>query len=223
MATLPAVAAERIAIAKLFPSPVASIALPDADTLNRALHQAILAQERIDAGARHSNDGGWQSRDDFERWSGAPGQVLLETAKAFANQLSAVQDPERGLVHAALDWRFNAWANVNRSGHANAPHSHPGAYWSGVYWVDDGGAGDDPALGGELEFFDPRGAMPAMLAPDLKMRIADCLSAGLSFPMTPRSGTLVLFPSWLTHAVRRFTGDRPRISVAINLTPPAPG
>jgi len=40
---------------------------------------------------------------------------------------------------------------VNRSGHGNEYHSHPGSYWSGVYYVDDGGIAADPSLGGELE------------------------------------------------------------------------
>ncbi len=43
-------------------------------------------------------------------------------------------------------------------GHGNEFHSHPGSFWSGVYYVDDGGIAADPALGGELEFMDPRGA-----------------------------------------------------------------
>ena len=50
------------------------------------------------------------------------------------------------------------WANVNRAGHGNEFHSHPGSFWSGVYYVDDGGIGADPSLGGELEFMDPRAA-----------------------------------------------------------------
>ena len=32
----------------------------------------------------------------------------------------------------------------------------------------------------------------------------------------PKSGQLVLFPSWLRHAVRPYRGDRERISVAFN-------
>ena len=40
------------------------------------------------------------------------------------------------------------WANINRKGEGNAFHSHPGAFWSGVYYVDDGGIVADPSLGG---------------------------------------------------------------------------
>ena len=62
---------------------------------------------------------------------------------------------------------MNAWANVNRSGHGNEFHTHPGCFWSGTYYVDDGGIGADPSLGGEFEIQDPRGIAPAMYRPDL--------------------------------------------------------
>ena len=67
------------------------------------------------------------------------------------------------------------WANVNRSGHGNEFHSHPGAFWSAVYYVDDGGIDADPSLGGELEFMDPRGPLPAMNAPHLGYATEDGL------------------------------------------------
>jgi hypothetical protein len=70
------------------------------------------------------------------------------------------------------------WANINRSGHGNEFHSHPGAFWSGVYYVDDGGIDADPSLGGELEFMDPRGPLPAMNAPHLGYAMPGGLTAG---------------------------------------------
>ncbi len=48
----------------------------------------------------------------------------------------------------------------------------PGAIWSGVYYVDDGYAkSDDADLGGECELADPRGPLPAMVAPQFAYRI----------------------------------------------------
>lgn len=208
-------------VTNLFPTPLIRVRHPDAVALNRRLLSVILQQEKTDPGVTHSNDGGWQSLDDFTDWAGADGKRLVDFARAFANRISAVSDPRRGLLECELDWSCNAWANINRSGHANAPHTHPGAYWSGVYYVDDGAGGDMAEQGGELEFMDPRGAMPNMLAPDLKMKVAGCLSAGLSHLVTPQSGTLVMFPSWLMHAVRRYSGARPRVSIAMNFALPA--
>ena len=46
-------------------------------------------------------------------------------------------------------------------------------------------------------------------------------------PLRPRTGVLVLFPSWLQHGVRPFSGDGERVTVALNLkavrTEPAGG
>jgi uncharacterized protein (TIGR02466 family) len=110
------------------------------------------------------------------------------------------------------------WANVNRSGHGNEFHSHPGGYWSGVYYVDDGGIADDPSLGGELEFMDPRGPMPAIYAPHLAAAMPGGLKAGANEPVIPKAGRLVMFPSWLLHQVRPYRGTAERISIAFNLT-----
>ena len=116
------------------------------------------------------------------------------------------------------DWRLNAWANINRAGHGNEFHTHPGCYWSGTYYVDDGGIGADPSLGGEFEMQDPRGVAPAMYAPLLCFATPGGRSAGASELIRPRAGLLVLFPAWLSHGVRPYRGDRMRISIAFNLS-----
>jgi uncharacterized protein (TIGR02466 family) len=126
---------------------------------------------------------------------------------------------ERGqaLVPAKVNWNIVAWANINRAGDSNKPHGHPAAYWSGVYWVDDGGADEDPAVGGLFEIADPRGIVPAMVAPHLHFALNDCLGDGRGQAVTPKTGTMILFPSWLIHSVTPYHGKRPRISVAFNL------
>jgi len=40
---------------------------------------------------------------------------------------------------------------------------------------------------------------------------------GASEMISPRAGTMVLFPSWVSHAVRPYLGNGIRISIAINL------
>jgi uncharacterized protein (TIGR02466 family) len=208
--------AEQIKIDKLFATPVARLAFPGFEALNAELRQIILAREAAQATTDHSNEGGWQSTDDFATWAGEPGARLLAFAQEMANQLSAVNSPEHGLIEAKLTWTCAAWANINRSGHGNGVHGHPGAYWSAVYYVDDGGRTEDPSLGGELEFVDPRGVMPTMLYPALRMRIEGCLTAGFMTKMAPSAGTLVMFPSWLLHSVKPHGGTRERISIAFN-------
>ncbi|MEB0078450.1 putative 2OG-Fe(II) oxygenase [Pseudomonas sp. CCI3.2] len=36
--------------------------------------------------------------------------------------------------------------------------------------------------------------------------------------MKPSSGTFLVFPSWLLHAVSRYEGQRPRVSIAFNFS-----
>ena len=71
-----------------------------------------------------------------------PALKLLAIARNVANRVTidrsgnAGGGPHPGVF--AVTWRANMWANINRSGHANELHSHPGAYWSCVYFFDDG-------------------------------------------------------------------------------------
>jgi uncharacterized protein (TIGR02466 family) len=199
-------------IRSYFATPLAVAALPDAAELNAELKRIILERERQDQGVQHSNLGGWQSSWDFEAWGGPAAARLLNAARELATKLTC----DRAGKPVRIAWTTNAWANVNRRNHGNEFHTHPGAYWSGTYYVDDGGIGDDHALGGEFEIQDPRGVAPAMYAPLLGFALPGGQSAGASELIHPRSGQLVLFPSWLLHAVRPYRGDRERISVAFN-------
>ena len=198
----------------MFATPVILAPLAEAEALNAALLPPILQHAAASPGVVRSNLGGWQSSDDFAEWSGAAGARLLQAAVALADSMTALQG-EAGLSRVAVRWRINAWANVNSEGHGNAAHHHPGCFWSCVYWVQTG----DPAEGGEFEIQDPRGILPGFVAPNLRYAIPGCLSAGGSDFIVPQAGTLLLFPSWLVHAVRPFRGRRPRVSVAINLAP----
>jgi hypothetical protein len=79
------------------------------------------------------------------------------------------------------------------------------------------GVADAPSLGGEFELQDPRGVAPAMDAPLLGFGMPGGQAAGAGDLIRPKSGQLMLFPSWLLHAGRRYRGERERISVAFNL------
>lgn len=205
-----------IHIRKIFPTPLASHALADAEALNAELKARILERRACTPGVQHSNKGGWQSDGDFASWAGAAGQRLLDTARQLASSLTAVSLEPHGLVHFEQDWQYNVWANINGHGDSNVLHGHPGAFWSGVYWVQDGGRAADPTVDGDLEFQDPRGLLPSLYRPELRMRIEECLSAGYCTSEPARAGTLLMFPSWLLHRVRPFMGRGERISVAFN-------
>ncbi len=203
----------RVEVVPLFATPVAIAELPDAARLNAALRAAIDARRRNDPGTQHSNLGGWQSSWDMESWGGAAAARVLDAARGLAGQLTA----DRAGRRVAVTWKANMWANVNRRGDANEFHAHPGSFWSAVYYVDDGGIGDDPALGGELEFMDPRGPGVAMHAPNLAFATPGGLSIGANETIPPKAGRLVMFPAWILHQVRPYRGAAERVSIALNL------
>lgn len=206
--------AAKVEVAPLFATPVAVVDVPDAAALNAELRRAILEQEKVSPGTQHSNLGGWQSSWDMERWGGAPAARLLDVARGVVNGLTC----DRQGRAVTITWKANIWANVNRAGHGNEFHFHPGSFWSGVYYVEDGGIGADPSLGGELEFMDPRGATPAMYAPHLAWTVPGGRSMGACETIPPRAGRMVLFPAWMLHAVRPYRGAAERISIAFNLS-----
>jgi uncharacterized protein (TIGR02466 family) len=201
-------------ILKLFSTPLVMAEVPAADKINQALTDIILARAESDPGTQHSNLGGWQSTWDMQDWAGPPLKKVLQAARSLADSMTVSRDGKPAKVR----WKINCWANVNRSGEANEFHTHPGAFWSGSYYVDDGGIGDNPSLGGAFEVQDPRGVAPAMYAPMLTFAGPGGASLGASYTLHPRTGMIILFPSWLQHAVRPYRGEKMRISIAFNLS-----
>ncbi len=208
--------AMEIAVRGLFATPVAAVVLPDAEARNTRLHATIMARRRAYPTIQSSNAGGWHSSRDLEAWGGADAAHVLGAAKSVATQLTA----DRFGQPVKPDWTVQAWANVNGPGDANIAHYHAGSFWSGTYYVDDGGCAADPSLGGAFEMIDPRGPAPAMYAPTLRFAGEDGQSAGSAETIQPKPGLLFLFPSWLMHQVRPYRGTGLRVSLAFNLGVP---
>ena len=147
-------------------------------------------------------------------WARDAAMVILGEAINASSSVTADIHP-----HGKRDFEFDAqmWANVSGPGHSNQMHSHPGALWSGVYYVDTGE--DDPNVDveGELLLQDPRFPMNVMYMPELVNRDAKGKPQYSQVPIRPTNGRMVLFPSWLNHSVRPYKGKRERISIAFNL------
>ena len=197
-----------------FATPILVADIADAAQLNAALLPVLLKREAEQPSKSHSTLGGWQSTWDVDKWAGAAAIKLLAIGRNIANRSTR----DRAGNPVSIAWQANMWANINRSGHGNEFHSHPGSFWSGVYYVDDGGIAANPALGGEIEFMDPRGPAPAMYAPHLAFAMPGGLSAGANETVPPRAGRLVMFPAWLLHQVRPYRGNAQRVSIAFNLS-----
>jgi uncharacterized protein (TIGR02466 family) len=196
----------------LFATPVAALMLPDAEARNAELEEIILRRRAEHDSIGASNIGGWHSSRDLPKWGGNRIEEVLTVARSVVTQMTS--DREGKPIRP--DWLVEAWANVNAAGDSNSCHYHPGSFWSGSYYVRDGGCADDPSLGGEFEMFDPRGPAPMMHAPSLKFAGEDGRSAGSAETIRPRAGLMFIFPSFLLHAVRPYRGTQLRISIAFN-------
>ncbi|ABC63137.1 2OG-Fe(II) oxygenase family protein [Erythrobacter litoralis] len=181
-----------------------------------ALRQAIEAEHARDGqGVSISNIGGWHSNTRMLEWGGEAARALAYKSMTMAD---AITQDAKSSQASRFGWVPEMWANVSSKGHANQYHFHPGSFWSAVAYIDDGyGGSDDPALGGELQLLDPRMPMVRMTAPDLRMLDADGKPQQNEISIHPKTGMIVMFPSWLQHAVRPFHGSGTRISIAINL------
>lgn len=203
-------------IKSTFATPSCIHFLPVANEVNVDLR--ALATQRFAAAAPASQGQGWRSDNDLESWGGNAAQTLFRVVRETADSLTATRSGGR----ISLDWKISACAVVRQKGEYGELIARPGAFWSGVYFVDDGyNKSDDEKLGGEIELADPRGALPAMVAPQLAFRIPGGVSAGHTERLRPSSGMILLHPSWQPRGERRYDGEGQRVTIEFDLLPPA--
>ena len=108
----------------------------------------------------------------------------------------------------------NMWANVNYKYSHNKNHVHPGAQWSGVYYIKT------PENCGHIWFTDPCGErhMELPIMADNKQKP---IHYWREVHYQPIEGRLIMFPGWLTHEVAQnmsnLKGEKGwRVSVSFN-------
>ncbi len=195
-------------VSELFVTPLLRRLCPGAEAANPRLREIILERERNAPGINRSNVGGWQSDRQLLEWPypeiAGVRDWIIEAVKQVTGHTFGGHP-----VRLSGSVQIVAWANVLRRGNFNRVHNHPGMSWSGVYYVDLGGAPrseDD----GTIELVDPRSAANMVATPgrpfDQKVRVR------------PGAGEIILFPSWLQHFVNPYEGDDVRISIPFNVS-----
>jgi uncharacterized protein (TIGR02466 family) len=183
--------------------------------INAQLVAMLLKKAETTKTVSVSNVGGWQSDAKLPEWGGEPVQTILTALKELIAQVTLYKEGTE-FKRVNVDWKINGWANINRKGDLNVVHTHPGAYWSAVYYVQVDDSPQD--TGGDLELMDPRGDLPSIYCPLVRFGIQGYVTAGGSEIHKPKAGECILFPSWLSHAVRPYIGDATRISLAFNFS-----
>lgn len=206
-------------IRSLFATPVCVHFLPVAQEANAELRPLILDKMQTN-GAASERGQGWRSLNDLESWGGGHVQTLFRVLRELADGATATRSGGR----VNLEWKVTACATVRQKDEYLNMRARPGAVWSGIYFVDDGyQKSDDETLGGEVELGDPRGPLPAMVAPAYAYRIPNGLTAGQAETIRPQTGMIILHPSWLPRGERRYDGTAQRIAIEFDLAAPSNG
>lgn len=191
-----------------FPTPMVNHLWDDTERLNRDLLATILELQRGSRGIDRSNVGGWHSDIDFLRLQSPCIVELNRRLREFVTGLNqSVLVPE--LRRRAGSFGLEGWANVLAHGQYNKLHTHPNAFWSGVYYVNGNETVEGHPMSGKLELVDPR--------PGAHFPNADMTTLYGRVLLHPHAGQMVLFPSWLQHQVHPNFGETPRVSVAFNV------
>jgi uncharacterized protein (TIGR02466 family) len=126
---------------------------------------------------------------------------LIEVVAAAAKNLLAYLKIDATLTMTGC------WANINAPGTGHRLHSHRNNFLSGVYYVQVQDQADT------INFFDPR-PQAGVIRPTVTQPTAENTEVT---SLRVSSGSLLLFPAWLPHAVDINRSQRPRISVSFNL------
>jgi len=181
--------------------------MDDAKRLNTALLTEIAERRRAEPGVQRSNRHGWHSKLDlFDR----PEPAHRELAGALTRMIAgATKKLVPDADFAKLDMSCEGWVNVNPTGGYNGPHDHPGAFWSGAYYVSMPPNAEDDPDGGSIEF--------------LAHRPANFFVGMLRAPMTsdkmrfqPKEGMALLFPGTIKHWVFPHHAAAERVTIAFN-------
>lgn len=191
-----------------FPTLVLRRVLPDVDAMNDALRELILQERARHPGIVRSNVGSWHSSlEFFARPEPALDAFRGRLRDAVHEYWRLDQQVSRSGREVAV--RVTGWAMVYETGGYAAPHAHPNANYSGVYYVDDGAPPPGGGQAGALSLLDPRSGS------------ANFSTSGVSEPTSldipAETGKLVVFPSWLQHYVHPHRGARPRVALSFNV------
>ncbi|TYB89858.1 TIGR02466 family protein [Oceaniovalibus sp. ACAM 378] len=196
-----------------FPTTIFQIDVPEPEPLNEALLSNIYAErERDSKGISRSNFtelGGWHSHNNLHK-----DKEYSDLTKLIGDATARMSE-DMGYASSHKITIGTMWSIINPPGSANRAHVHPGCLWSGVYYIQA------PEGAGNIEFVEPR-TMNLMNQPRFKPNSKRQKEYWTKVRFTPMAGRMLVFPSWLYHAVdpniTKKTGDAAnRIIVSFNL------
>ena len=122
----------------LFATPVLEHLWAESSELNAQLRESILRHAGEHPGKEQTNVGGWHSDTGALEFCGSAGATLIRRMRDMTEEATLRLYATFSRPPEPLSWVLSAWANINQQGAFNTMHTHPGATWSGVYYVDSG-------------------------------------------------------------------------------------
>ena len=149
-------------------------------------------------GVRKSNFGGWQSEDHYHLTN----NPIIETLSKEIYNFKFFKPNVRLIIDGL-------WININGKGSYNMMHVHPSCDLAAVFWIST------PLNSGTIVFENPH----SFYHNKMKMYSDEVQSKSFqytSYNLSPKEGSVILFPSYLRHAVEVNESDEDRISVSFN-------
>jgi uncharacterized protein (TIGR02466 family) len=175
------------------------------------LRDYLLELRASSAGEEKSNRGGWHSS----------GNLFGPEHRSFPFLQEAVTQAVFSYIGEAFGFRgdirmaLTAWAVINRAGDTNVPHNHAQNLVSGVLYLQV----PDGMRGGEIVFQDPRFNLNAYRTEAMRELNLVAPWEQTTLAIAPKTGDLLVFPSWLMHYVQAFSAPDPealRIVISFN-------
>lgn len=166
--------------------------------LNQDIKSFCLQEHKRDpVGVSLSNMGGWQSKSIDKD------NVVTDYLYNLFSQT----------LYDNFDERFeiiNHWININQPNTYNRIHRHPSSVLSGVYYVQT------PKDSGNIVFENEHGFYAYEELTTFSPEARDYYSQHLATAFVPKEGLLIMFPSYLAHAVEINNSKENRISISFN-------
>jgi uncharacterized protein (TIGR02466 family) len=192
-------------IYNLFPVPIFQYKIKNYQEINQELLNYILELQKINKiGNTHSNRGGWHS-PNFDLVNEGPPINFINKFKDF---LKHIISSDMGWEYIPNKQRIVAmWAIINKKNSFNVMHNHQNCYLSASYYVRK------PEDSGDITFFDPKEAKTYRFP---KIEKYTEYSAE-TVTIKPEEGDLLIFPSYLYHAVSENLSDDNRVVLSFNI------
>ena len=192
-------------IYNLFPVPIFQHKIENYQEINQELLNYILElQKKNKIGNTHSNRGGWHS-PNFDLVNEGPPINFINKFKDF---LKHIISSDMGWEYIPNKQRIVAmWAIINKKNSFNVKHNHQNCYLSASYYVRK------PEDSGDITFFDPKEAKTYRFP---KIEKYTEYSTEI-VTIEPEEGDLLIFPSYLYHAVGENLSDDNRVVVSFNI------